>query len=107
MGCPGTRPGALKDADLLFYMTGGKCSFLLKKLYVPGHIFYFTPKTVADLLENAGLEVINLKKSDTPAKALLENPFMIIIYEIVSVIQRMTDRCFELNLICRKKKLNR
>lgn len=92
-------------ARAMYYLSLGRLQSPLKRIYVPGHLYYFTHDLLTRYLVQNGWEVILQSQSDTPSSALSESRLLQFALDTVSLVQKRTDRCYELLIACRKKPL--
>ena len=91
-------------ARVTYFLSGAKIDGPLKRMYVPGHIYYFETNNLKQLLQNAGFEVKLIEQSDTPARALFDNKLLAMCFKLISVLRNMFDRCYESNVVCLRNK---
>jgi 2-polyprenyl-3-methyl-5-hydroxy-6-metoxy-1,4-benzoquinol methylase len=89
-------------AAAAYRATGGLAQGALRRMYVPGHLYYYTPEALARHLAENGWEVILARQADTPPQALFRSRALRAAFTVVAAVQAWTGRCYELFAACRK-----
>lgn len=89
-------------ARSIYYISGGKIQSPLKRMYVPGHLYYFTQETLRRHLVQQGWRVILESKTDTPPAALVSPSMLRVALLGIVAAQAVTGRRYELLAACRK-----
>jgi len=63
-------------AGALYRASGGRVTAPLEKFYIEQHCLYYTPRTLADSLARAGLELVSLRRELTDLRRLALVPAM-------------------------------
>ncbi|MBW2389847.1 MAG: class I SAM-dependent methyltransferase [Deltaproteobacteria bacterium] len=74
----------------LYRLSGGRATAALEKFYIEQHFLYFTPKTLSQAYNLAGLEVTELTPEITDLRRLTLNPLMRSILVSLLFISRHT-----------------
>jgi len=77
-------------AGALYRMSGGMATAALEKFYIEQHFLYFTPETLGQAFDSAGLEVTELDSEITDLRRLTLSPLMRLILSILLAISRYT-----------------
>ncbi|MBU0516304.1 MAG: class I SAM-dependent methyltransferase [Proteobacteria bacterium] len=90
------------SARCLYHLSAGVLEGPLQRIYVPGHLYYFTSETLRRLLFNSGWRVVIEAQDDTPAPALFPPGVVRGLLRLMSLVQQFAGRRFELMVACRK-----
>ena len=88
-------------ARALYHASGCLIQGPLRRICVPGHLYYFTPALLSRMLAQNGWAMIILRQSDTPAAALFPPGATRAAFRFASWVQRCAGRCYELQATCR------
>lgn len=89
-------------ARCLYHTTARHCQGPLRRIYVPGHLYYFTPASLERLLLETGWKPVILSQDDTPARALFSSVCLRLIFGALAWVQNKAGRSYELLVACRK-----
>jgi len=89
-------------ARLLYRASFGVIEAPLRRMYVPGHLYYFTSAVLHRLLAQTGWAVTCAGQADTPARALTGSPLLGAGLALAAQVQHATGRCYELFAAGRK-----
>ncbi len=84
-------------------LTGGAVQGPMKRMYVPGHLYYFTRPTLCQTLSRAGWEPVALIAGDTPPAAVTTSVPLRLAMAALWAAQRVTGLTYELLAVCRPR----
>ncbi|MBF0613912.1 MAG: class I SAM-dependent methyltransferase [Magnetococcales bacterium] len=90
-------------ARLLLRASAGRLQTPLQRIYVPGHLYYFTPQALQQFLHRHQWEILLLNQADTPSSALSSSRITQLGLDTVFSVQKRLARCYELVVACRPK----
>jgi 2-polyprenyl-3-methyl-5-hydroxy-6-metoxy-1,4-benzoquinol methylase len=91
-------------AHWIYVLTGGIFKYPVKKLYHHFHLYYYSPRTLRMLLDKAGFEIIEMRKKTIPITKARGNRMEKLIVKVLSILEKATNREYELFVIARKTK---
>jgi 2-polyprenyl-3-methyl-5-hydroxy-6-metoxy-1,4-benzoquinol methylase len=91
-------------AHWTYKATGGLFKYPVKKLFHQFHLYYFSPRTLRMLLDKAGFEIIEMRKKTIPITKARGNRMEKLIVKVLSILEKATNREYELFVIARKAK---
>lgn len=77
---------------LLYRLFGRRAAFLLDKLYIPYHEFYFTAHTLSALLTRAGYKIVSVRTSEFPLDEFGHGAFLKVLLAPLFLLQFLTRR---------------
>ncbi|MFH1023637.1 MAG: class I SAM-dependent methyltransferase [Planctomycetota bacterium] len=80
----------------------GYVSGPLRRIYVPGHLYCYTRKTLRRMLDGGGWETGRIVGADTPAMALSGSRAFRIAFGLLALLQRWSASQYELMAECRR-----
>lgn len=86
----------------LYRISFRQISAPLRRIYVPGHLFYYTNNALCLQLKQAKFDDVQIVSSDTPASALFSSPVMKMVYQGISDLQVFFNRGYELFAVATK-----
>jgi len=90
-----------------YRLSFGKLQAPLKRMYVVGHLYYFTCDTLRRVLCNAGWTAKLLRQTDTPPASLSHSRPLQAAFTVLWALQRWTGRCYELMAACQRSQRGR
>ena len=91
-------------AHAIYRLSAGAVSYPVRKLYHEFHLFYYSEETLKRLLENNGLEIVELTRKPIPFVKARGNYVERLIVRAFSMIEGLLGREFEILAIAEKKK---
>jgi 2-polyprenyl-3-methyl-5-hydroxy-6-metoxy-1,4-benzoquinol methylase len=91
-------------AHWTYKVTGGLFKYPVKKLYHQFHLYYFSTRTLRMLLDKAGFEIMVMRKKTIPITKARGNKFEKLIVRGLSMLEKASNREYEIFVIARKVK---
>ena len=86
---PNIQSAVYRFGRLFFRLTGGKPDVLLRRLFPPQHVQYFTPASFRGLAEQAGLEVANFGLRALPASDIATSWPALLVIQLLQICDRI------------------
>lgn len=88
-------------AKLLYEITKGKLTYPVRKLYHIYHIYYFDPRTVKNLLEKGGFEIVSVEGNTIPLVKARGSSLEKGLVKLLSQLERVLGMKYELLIVAR------